>query len=476
MTRAPGQVRTCHLEVNGRTVEYLAAGVGPVVVLLHGDGETARDWQWVMPGLAAAGHRVVALSLPGHGGSASAGSYAQEDLAAWLASVMEALALGRVTVVGNSIGALMALHLALDWPDRVQRLVLVDSAGLGRLVNPVLAAETLSGLGEAAIALSLMPGGAPLRAAVRSVNLFGRPWRAPARWWLDQHRWGSAPALLHASVECKRAILGPTGQHHVLSGRLGEVRVPTLVLWGLLDKVVPFTHGLAAATRLPDGRFALLARCGHMPHVECPDAFVAAVLPFLAQPPAGPAMSALPGQQSSGPARAAASSNGHAARAVPLDVQRFSTSEASFAGLQTAEAVIRSTVGLARAAASAARLLRHVDGLLTPQRAAAVGSLLDQLPRILSQQRTGPVEALLERLAALLSPERTDALSALADQTPRLVNALQRDGLPTTGELRQLAPDIHAMLELIDDLHQVVTGMPGAARARDRGDEPHPQV
>ncbi len=162
-------VSTRQVEVNGRTVEYLVAGAGPILVLLHGDGETARDWQWVMPRLAAAGHHVVAPSLPGHGGSASADSYAQEDLTAWLASVLEALALDRITVVGNSIGALMALHLALAHPDRVQRLVLVDCAGLGRLVNPVLAAETVPGLGEAAIAMSLMPGGTPLRAAVRSV-------------------------------------------------------------------------------------------------------------------------------------------------------------------------------------------------------------------------------------------------------------------------------------------------------------------
>ncbi len=178
MSRTPGRVQTRYTSVDGRAVEYLVAGDGPVLVLLHGDGETARDWRWVMPGLAAAGHRVLALSLPGHGGSASADSYAQEDLADWLARAVEALGLDRATVIGNSIGALMGLHLTLSRPDLVERLVLIDSAGLGRVVNPVLAAETLPGFGEAAIAMSLMPGGAPLRAAVRSVNLFGQPWRA----------------------------------------------------------------------------------------------------------------------------------------------------------------------------------------------------------------------------------------------------------------------------------------------------------
>jgi pimeloyl-ACP methyl ester carboxylesterase len=475
VSRTPGRVQTRLTSVDGRAVEYLVAGDGPVVVLLHGDGETARDWRWVMPGLAAAGHRVLALSLPGHGGSASADSYAQEDLADWLASVLEALGLDRAMVIGNSIGALMGLHLTLSRPDLVERLVLVDSAGLGRLVNPVLAAETMPRLGEAAIAMSLMPGGGPLRAAVRSVNLFGQPWRAPAGWWLDQFRWGSAPALLHASVECKRAILGAAGQHHVLIGRLGEVRVPTLVLWGLLDKVVPFTHGLAAAKRLPNGRFQLLLGCGHMPHVECPKAFVAAVLRFRAEREGGDPANPLP-RQARGPATAATGTERPAAPAVGLDTQGLATSDASLGGLDPARAVVRYTAELSRGATAAAQLLRQLDGLLTPQRTAALASLLDQLPAALSQQPTTPVHALLERLDTLLSPERTGALSALADQIPRLVNALHSGGLPTSGELRQLAPDIHAMLELIDEVHQVVTGMPGAQRARKRGADPHPQV
>ncbi len=130
MSTPPIQVQTDSIEVASRAVEYLAAGTGPAVVLLHWDGETARDWQWVMPGLAAAGHHVVALSLPGHGGSAPADSYAVEDLATWLACAVEALGLPPATFVGNSIAGLIALHLALARPDQVERLVLADSAGL----------------------------------------------------------------------------------------------------------------------------------------------------------------------------------------------------------------------------------------------------------------------------------------------------------------------------------------------------------
>ncbi len=287
ITRRPTttEAEIARIDVDGRAVEYLVTGppVGPALVLLHGDGETARDWRWVAPALADAGHRVIAPSLPGHGASAPPASYRMEDLAVWLARFLDAVGISAATVGGNSIGGLMAIHLALAQPSRVQRLLLVDSAGLGRTVNPLLAAETMPGAGEAAIGMTLLPGGPQLRAFARAGNLFAQPWRVPAGWWSDQFRWGGNPVLLDASVACKRAIMNGTGQHHVVLDRLGELKVPTLVLWGLLDKVVPVVHGRSAARRLRDGRLEVLPGCGHVPHVESPKAFLAPVLRFLEQ-------------------------------------------------------------------------------------------------------------------------------------------------------------------------------------------------
>ncbi|WP_100502202.1 alpha/beta fold hydrolase [Geodermatophilus chilensis] len=279
------EAEIARIDVDGRAVEYLDTGppVGPALVLLHGDGETARDWRWVAPALADAGHRVIAPSLPGHGGSVPPASYAMEDLAVWLARFLDAVGIAAATVGGNSIGGLIAIHLALGQPSRVQRLLLVDSAGLGQTVNPLLAAETLPGAGEAAIGMTLFPGGPQLRAFTRAGNLFAQPWRVPAGWWSDQFRWGGNPVLLDASVACKRAIMNGTGQHHVVLDRLGELNVPTLVLWGLLDTIVPVVHGRSAARRLSDGRLEVLPGCGHVPHVESPKAFLAPVLRFLEQ-------------------------------------------------------------------------------------------------------------------------------------------------------------------------------------------------
>lgn len=144
--------------VDGGPAEYLDVGTGPALVLVHGDGQTGRDWRWVAPALAAAGHRVIAPSLPGHGATAETPSYKMEDLAAWLGRFLDVLDIDRATVGGNSIGGLIPVHLALQQPGRVSRLVLIDSAGMGNAVNPVLGMETLPLAGEAAIAMSMLPG------------------------------------------------------------------------------------------------------------------------------------------------------------------------------------------------------------------------------------------------------------------------------------------------------------------------------
>ncbi len=268
------------LQVRGREVEYLDAGSGSPLVLLHGDGETARDWRWVMATLASR-HRVVAVSLPGHGGTSPGESYTPDGIAAWLLEVLDALDLPTVALAGNSIGALVAIHVTLQQPGRVAQLVLLDSAGLGRAVNPVLAMETAPGVGEAAISTTLLPGGPQLRAAARASMLFAQPWRAPAGWWVDQVRWGARRDFLIASVAAKRAILDIAGQRHVVLDRLADVHVPSLVVWGLLDQVLPVSHAQAAVRRLPNARLHVVNDAGHLVHVERPDAVARAVLAFL---------------------------------------------------------------------------------------------------------------------------------------------------------------------------------------------------
>ena len=267
--------------VDGGPAEYLDVGTGPVLVLVHGDGETARDWRWVAPALVAAGYRVVAPSLPGHGVTAETASYEMPDLAQWVGRFLDALGIDRATVGGNSIGGLIPIHLALQQPKRVSRLILIDSAGFGNAVNPVLGLETVRVLGELAIGMVFLPGGPQLRASVRSQNLFAQPLLVPPEWWTDQLRFGGGKPMLKASIACKRAILGASGQYHLVLDRLPELTVPTLIIWGALDKVVPLVQGQRAAKLIPDCRLEVLPLSGHVPHVETPGAVLVPLLRFL---------------------------------------------------------------------------------------------------------------------------------------------------------------------------------------------------
>ena len=123
--------------VDGLQLQYLEAGSGPPLLLLHGHEQSATSWQWVTPVLART-HRVLALSLPGHGESAPAvdGYAPGRDLAPLVVDFLDTLDVGTLHVVGNSVGGAVAVRLALADPARIRTLTLVDSAGLGRDVNP----------------------------------------------------------------------------------------------------------------------------------------------------------------------------------------------------------------------------------------------------------------------------------------------------------------------------------------------------
>jgi hypothetical protein len=118
----------------------------------------------------------------------------------------------------------------------------------------------------------------------------------------------------------------------------------------------------------------------------------------------------------------------------------------------------------------------RAEELLGRAQVAAALDLLARLDRELTDDAARALATLLDRLPALLSEDRTAALAALADQVPRLLRGLEAGHLPNTADLGRVPADLHAILELIDDLHRVASGVPGAVRARDRGEDPHPQV
>ena len=270
------------VEVEGLPIRYLTAGSGPPLVLLHGAGDNSLDWRWIISDLAAT-HRVYAPDLPGSPDSARpAVDYSPAFFERSVVAFVDALDMGRATFVGNSLGGLIALRLALSEPARVTGLVLIDSAGLGREVNPAFTSVNVPGPFEAAIPFWRTPVGAYQRAWGRTALLFAHPpGSVPRQWLAEQCRLALLSGYLEAHVSVLRALVSPLGQREVLVDRLPSLEIPTLVVWGARDRVFPESQAREAVAHLPEGSLAVIPDCGHMPHVECPDRFLAALSVFL---------------------------------------------------------------------------------------------------------------------------------------------------------------------------------------------------
>jgi pimeloyl-ACP methyl ester carboxylesterase len=203
-------------EAEGLPTRYLTAGKGPPLVLLHGVGDNALDWWWVMPALARR-HRVYAPDLPGSGGSTKPpADYSPAFFTRFIGAFLNALGVDRAAVIGSSLGGLVGLRLALSEPERVTALGLVSSGGLGREVTYALRALALPGYGRLAVAWGKRPPGAAQRALGRATLLFARPRSVPLEWLKEQYRLARLPGYVEAQLTTVRAQVSLKGQREVL--------------------------------------------------------------------------------------------------------------------------------------------------------------------------------------------------------------------------------------------------------------------
>jgi 4,5:9,10-diseco-3-hydroxy-5,9,17-trioxoandrosta-1(10),2-diene-4-oate hydrolase len=259
------------ITVEGLPARFFAAGDGPPLLLLHGNGDSKFSWSWVIPELARA-HRVYALDVPRlNAGASPASAPTSASYARFVAAFMDGLGIGRAAVVGSSFGGLIAARLALTVPERVSTLGLVDSAGLGAAVNPLLQQLALPGYGDLVARWGQTGVGARQWAWMRAALVFARPGRAPASWIAEQDRLARLPGFGDATVAVLRSLVGWCGQRDLVLGQLGRLTMPALVLWGRDDRIFPACQARVAATLLRCGQLAVIPDCGHLPHVERPD-------------------------------------------------------------------------------------------------------------------------------------------------------------------------------------------------------------
>jgi pimeloyl-ACP methyl ester carboxylesterase len=271
------------IRIHGRDVAYVSGGEGPVLLLIHGIGGDWQTWEPVLEALADH-HHVVAVDLPGHGGSAKgAGDYSLGGLANVLRDLMAALDLERATLVGHSLGGGVAMQFAYQYPERCERLVLVSSGGLGPDVGLILRAATLPG-SELFLQLTA-PAARSVLDVAGKVGGFLRVDPAPEATFYGRAFTALAePETRAAFLGTLRGVVGTRGQLVDARDRLYLAEtMPTLIVWGERDAVIPVAHGREAHEAIPNSRLEVFDEAGHVPQLDEPERFVEAVEDFMAE-------------------------------------------------------------------------------------------------------------------------------------------------------------------------------------------------
>ncbi|NMO16203.1 alpha/beta hydrolase [Pyxidicoccus fallax] len=264
------------LEVDGLRIHYRDQGQGPALVLLHGSNASLFTWEgWVRE--LSAHHRVITLDLPGHGltGPDAKGRYSWTDMARVLEDFRARLGLERFHLAGNSMGGSVAWHYALLHPERVERLILVDAAGYPREEPSPLVFRLMRapGLGE------LLSRVSPRWVIDRNVRaVYGDPSKVTEEN-VDRYY---ALLLREGNRKATRERLRITTDDGLWK-RLGEVRAPTLILWGAKDTWILPRYGERFDRDIPDSRLVVYPDLGHVPMEEDPARTAADARRFLAE-------------------------------------------------------------------------------------------------------------------------------------------------------------------------------------------------
>jgi pimeloyl-ACP methyl ester carboxylesterase len=272
------------IRLHGHTVCYRTAGDdGPLVLLVHGITGHGAAWDPVTR-LLARDHRVLVPDLLGHGTSAKPkGDYSLRAFAAGLRDLMIALGEDTATVVGHSLGGGVAMQFAYQFPQRVERLALVSSGGLGREVNLILRAAALPGAEQVLPFLTApwaVGAGARVAQGLARVGLrVGADLVGVAEGFASLRTADSRAAFVHTV----RAVIDPGGQRVNATDRLYlAAEVPTLLLWGEHDPMIPVAHGRAAHAAMPGSRLEVFENSGHFPFKDDPERFADVLADFIA--------------------------------------------------------------------------------------------------------------------------------------------------------------------------------------------------
>ena len=270
------------VSVHGHEVSYRTGGTGPTVLLIHGMAGSSSAW---LPAIELLAPHVtyVAPDLPGHGRSDKPrGDYSLGAQASFLRDLMVTLGHDKATVVGQSLGGGIAMQFAYQYPERCERLALVCAGGLGQEVMPLLRLLTAPGV-EYVLPVAFQPF---MKSSVETVTGWAskvglHPTAA------TQEMWRSYTSLIDprtrtAFLHTLRSVIDLKGQRVSAHDRMYLTeRIPTMLVWGADDPIIPVAHAHQAHDAMPGSRLEIMDGCGHFPHCEDPKRFVRILLDFM---------------------------------------------------------------------------------------------------------------------------------------------------------------------------------------------------
>ena len=253
-----------YVTVRGIRTRYFTTGDGPPLILLHGFGSFIESWALNVPPLRRH-HRVYVIDLPGHGLSDNYdGIYTPQFIIDFTRSFMDTLGITRASFIGHSLGGLVSLYIAFSLPARVDRLVLVDSAGLSAEMPRIYRLCALPGLGrilmKTVMSRNLEKG---MRRLFPNSNVV-----SPQM--LDIIIENSHQTAVETLLQLLRRNVGLTGLKPdiVMADKLPRIEAPILFVHGTRDRIFPLSQVAPAFALAPQTEVAVFDDCGHCPHIE----------------------------------------------------------------------------------------------------------------------------------------------------------------------------------------------------------------
>lgn len=270
------------VEAGGHRLHYHDAGEGPVVVMLHGGGPGAGGWSNFnrnVDAFVAAGYRLILLDCPGFNKSSTVVSGDPRGLinARAVNALLDALDIPKAHLIGNSMGGISSLAFALEFPERLDRMILMGAGGLGQSLFQPTPQEGIKLLMKLYKQPTLENLHAMLQVFVFDTSVITEE--------LVQQRWQAMERNSeHLANFVKSNEINPRALFVDFTPRLPEIKARTLVIWGRDDRFVPLDNGVKAVWGIPDADLVVFGRCGHWAQWEHAEKFNRIALEFLQRP------------------------------------------------------------------------------------------------------------------------------------------------------------------------------------------------